>query len=44
MLVANENQQVAAGGALKDIAPTVLGILGVSKPEQMAGNDLRRPG
>lgn len=29
-------------GALEDIAPTILGILGINKPEEMTGNDLRR--
>ena len=30
-------------GALKDIAPTVLGVLGIDKPQQMKGEDLRNP-
>lgn len=30
------------GGALEDIAPTVLGILGITKPAEMTGIDLRR--
>jgi 2,3-bisphosphoglycerate-independent phosphoglycerate mutase len=30
------------GGALEDIAPTILGILGISKPAEMTGIDLRR--
>ena len=29
-------------GALEDIAPTILGILGIDKPAEMTGNDLRR--
>ncbi len=29
------------GGALEDVAPTILGILGISKPEEMTGTDLR---
>ena len=29
-------------GALQDIAPTILGILGIEKPVEMTGNDLRR--
>ena len=29
-------------GALEDIAPTILGILGLDKPEEMTGSDLRR--
>lgn len=28
-------------GALEDIAPTLLGILGIEKPEEMTGRDLR---
>jgi 2,3-bisphosphoglycerate-independent phosphoglycerate mutase len=29
------------GGALEDVAPTILGILGIEKPEEMTGRDLR---
>ncbi|MBA2341032.1 MAG: 2,3-bisphosphoglycerate-independent phosphoglycerate mutase [Pyrinomonadaceae bacterium] len=29
------------GGALEDIAPTILGLLGADKPEEMTGRDLR---
>ena len=29
------------GGALEDIAPTILGILGIDKPQEMTGSDLR---
>ena len=29
------------GGALEDIAPTILGILEIKKPEEMTGRDLR---
>jgi 2,3-bisphosphoglycerate-independent phosphoglycerate mutase len=29
------------GGSLRDIAPTMLGILGVEKPREMTGEDLR---
>jgi 2,3-bisphosphoglycerate-independent phosphoglycerate mutase len=28
-------------GALEDIAPTILGILGIEKPSEMTGKDLR---
>lgn len=31
-------------GALEDIAPTILGILGIEKPEEMTGSDLRMTG
>lgn len=29
------------GGALEDVAPTMLGLLGIDKPEEMTGRDLR---
>lgn len=34
--------ELREGGALEDIAPTILGILGISKPDEMTGNDLRK--
>jgi 2,3-bisphosphoglycerate-independent phosphoglycerate mutase len=30
-----------AGGALEDVAPTLLGLLGLPKPAEMTGRDLR---
>ncbi len=38
--VTNEEVQLRHGGALKDIAPTVLGILGLEQPAQMQGATL----
>jgi 2,3-bisphosphoglycerate-independent phosphoglycerate mutase len=29
------------GGALEDVAPTMLALLGVEKPSEMTGRDLR---
>jgi 2,3-bisphosphoglycerate-independent phosphoglycerate mutase len=29
------------GGALEDVAPTMLGLLGLDKPAEMSGRDLR---
>ncbi len=29
-------------GALEDVAPTILGILGIEKPSEMTGRDLRQ--
>jgi 2,3-bisphosphoglycerate-independent phosphoglycerate mutase len=29
------------GGALRDVAPTVLGLLGIEQPAEMTGRDLR---
>jgi len=31
------------GGSLRDIAPTLLGVLGVAEPGEMTGRDLRAP-
>jgi 2,3-bisphosphoglycerate-independent phosphoglycerate mutase len=39
--VTDEDMQLRQGGALKDLAPTMLGILGMEKPSQMKGEDLR---
>jgi 2,3-bisphosphoglycerate-independent phosphoglycerate mutase len=41
LYMSNDEVQLRDGGALKDIAPTVLGILGIEQPEQMQGRDLR---
>ncbi|HEX9937863.1 MAG TPA: 2,3-bisphosphoglycerate-independent phosphoglycerate mutase [Longimicrobium sp.] len=44
ILVEPEGRRTAAGlsnGALCDVAPTILGLLGVSQPEAMTGKDLR---
>jgi 2,3-bisphosphoglycerate-independent phosphoglycerate mutase len=30
-----------AGGSLRDVAPTVLGLMGIQPPEEMTGRDLR---
>jgi 2,3-bisphosphoglycerate-independent phosphoglycerate mutase len=37
----NDHVKLRQGGALQDIAPTILGILGLEKPNQMKGRDLR---
>jgi 2,3-bisphosphoglycerate-independent phosphoglycerate mutase len=37
----NDQLQLAPGGALRDIAPTLLGILGEPAPTDMTGRDLR---
>ncbi len=41
IFMTNDGVKLRAGGALRDIAPTVLGILGIEKPAQMKGEDLR---
>ncbi len=35
--------KLKSGGALRDIAPTMLGILGIPQPKEMTGSDLREP-
>jgi 2,3-bisphosphoglycerate-independent phosphoglycerate mutase len=39
--MSNEQTKLREGGALRDIAPTVLGIVGIERPAQMRGEDLR---
>jgi 2,3-bisphosphoglycerate-independent phosphoglycerate mutase len=41
IFVTDNPVRLRSGGALKDIAPTLLGILGLEKPKQMRGEDLR---
>jgi 2,3-bisphosphoglycerate-independent phosphoglycerate mutase len=37
----NEGVKLAPGGALRDIAPTLLGLVGETAPKDMTGRDLR---
>jgi 2,3-bisphosphoglycerate-independent phosphoglycerate mutase len=41
IFMSNEAVKLRSGGALQDIAPTILGILGLEQPKQMKGSDLR---
>jgi 2,3-bisphosphoglycerate-independent phosphoglycerate mutase len=41
LLVDDSKSKLETTGALQDIAPTVLGILGVPQPAEMTGRDLR---
>ncbi len=41
ILVDDSNAKLRAGGALQDIAPTILSVLGVEQPREMTGRDLR---
>jgi len=41
IFMSNEKVTFKQNGALKDVAPTLLGILGLDRPAQMKGNDLR---
>src|SRR6202163_3048713 len=43
LIIATEdgNVPLAPGGSLRDIAPTLLGVLGLPVPQEMTGHDLR---
>ena len=38
---ASRGLKLRAGGALEDVAPTMLGLLGLEQPAEMTGRDLR---
>jgi 2,3-bisphosphoglycerate-independent phosphoglycerate mutase len=44
ILIDENRRKLREGGSLRDIAPTMLGVLGLPKPEQMTGQDLRIEG
>jgi 2,3-bisphosphoglycerate-independent phosphoglycerate mutase len=41
VLVDDSGKKLREGGALQDIAPTILGALGIDQPKEMRGHDLR---
>ena len=41
ILIGDHQCRLRDGGSLRDIAPTLIGLLGLMKPEQMTGEDLR---
>ncbi len=41
ILVDDSGEKLRQGGALQDIAPTILGVLGEKQPKDMTGRDLR---
>jgi 2,3-bisphosphoglycerate-independent phosphoglycerate mutase len=41
ILVDDSGDSLRQGGALQDIAPTILGVLGEAQPKDMTGRDLR---
>jgi 2,3-bisphosphoglycerate-independent phosphoglycerate mutase len=42
LIVCSPGGSLADGGALFDVAPTLLGVQGLAKPAEMTGRDLRR--
>ncbi len=45
ILVADDGRtRLTAGGSLRDVAPTLLGVLSVPEPNEMTGRDLRTEG
>jgi 2,3-bisphosphoglycerate-independent phosphoglycerate mutase len=44
ILIGDYHGKLASDGSLQDIAPTMLGLLGIPKPPQMTGHDLRLNG
>ena len=36
-----ETMHLRENGSLADVAPTILGLLGIEKPAEMTGSDLR---
>ncbi|HEX4170470.1 MAG TPA: 2,3-bisphosphoglycerate-independent phosphoglycerate mutase [Bryobacteraceae bacterium] len=43
IFMANDDVRLREGGALQDIAPTILNVLGIEQPAHMKGRDLRLP-
>ncbi|MGA9770036.1 MAG: 2,3-bisphosphoglycerate-independent phosphoglycerate mutase [Blastocatellia bacterium] len=41
ILISDYHGRLREGGTLRDVAPTVLGLLGLPKPAEMTGEDLR---
>ncbi|MBI2686973.1 MAG: 2,3-bisphosphoglycerate-independent phosphoglycerate mutase [Acidobacteria bacterium] len=41
VVMSNDRQALRGDGSLRDIAPTILGLLGLPKPAEMSGSDMR---
>gem|GEM_PF-6329153 len=42
ILIGDHQCTLREAGSLRDVSPTVLGILGLRQPDQMTGQDLRK--
>jgi 2,3-bisphosphoglycerate-independent phosphoglycerate mutase len=42
IVVDEEQRALRVGGSLRDVAPTMLGMMGVQQPKEMTGRDLRK--
>jgi 2,3-bisphosphoglycerate-independent phosphoglycerate mutase len=42
LVTGDGNPRLQSGGSLRDVAPTMLGVLGLSEPREMTGHDLQR--
>ena len=42
IVVDEARRLLRSGGSLQDIAPTILGMLGIGQPKEMTGRDLRQ--
>jgi 2,3-bisphosphoglycerate-independent phosphoglycerate mutase len=42
IVIDEEKRPLRPGGALQDVAPTILGMLHVEQPKEMTGRDLRK--
>jgi 2,3-bisphosphoglycerate-independent phosphoglycerate mutase len=44
IVIGDHTGRLRSGGSLRDVAPTMLGILGLARPDEMTGEDLRETG
>ncbi len=42
VLVSETKRELRADGSLRDLAPTIIGLMGISQPAEMTGRDLRK--
>ena len=42
LIIDEERRPLKPGGSLRDISPTILGMLGEAQPKEMTGSDLRK--